>query len=96
MLKASNRRNKAVFLEEFVFNEPPTARCHASTIAESEEGLVTVWFGEKEEGAPDVDIWLNRKTGDQWSQPVDVAFADVDCGSISFQKANFYSDLEKE
>ena len=66
-------KNQAIVLEEFVFQEPPTPACHASTIAQTPEGLVAAWFGGREEGAPDVDIWLSRKTGNQWSQPVDVA-----------------------
>ena len=73
MPKALKEKNQAVVLEEFVFSELPTPACHASTLAETPEGLVAAWFGGKEEGASDVDIWLSRKTEGRWSQPVDVA-----------------------
>lgn len=74
--KASAGKGKsraAIVLQEFIFNEGPTPSCHASTIAETPEGLVAAWFGGKEEGAPDVDIWLSRKKQEKWTKPVAVA-----------------------
>ncbi|NOY76681.1 MAG: exo-alpha-sialidase [Calditrichaeota bacterium] len=73
MPKSLKEKNHAVILEEFVFQNPPTPACHASTIAEAPEGLVAAWFGGREEGAPDVDIWVSRKAGNRWSRPVDAA-----------------------
>ena len=32
-------------LSEFIFEKAPFAQCHASTIAETENGLVAAWFG---------------------------------------------------
>jgi predicted neuraminidase len=58
---------------EFVFESAPFASAHASTIAETREGLVTAWFGGTREGAPDVGIWLSRRVKGAWTAPVEVA-----------------------
>jgi predicted neuraminidase len=58
---------------EFVFQEAPFKECHASTIAETPDGLVVAWFGGTKEKNKDVEIWLSLKRGDQWSAPVSVA-----------------------
>ncbi|MBW3599420.1 MAG: exo-alpha-sialidase [Planctomycetes bacterium] len=63
----------AVVKEEFIYDEPPTPQCHASTIAETKAGLVTAWFGGTHEKHPDVGIWLSRFDGEKWSEPVEVA-----------------------
>lgn len=60
-------------LSEFVYERAPFPECHASTIVEIPGGLVAAWFGGKEEGSPDVGVWLSRKTGGSWSAPVEVA-----------------------
>ena len=46
---------------------------HASTIVETERGLVAAWFGGTGEGHADVGIWLSRHDGAGWSAPVEVA-----------------------
>jgi predicted neuraminidase len=58
---------------EFIFEGAPFASAHASTIAETAEGVVAAWFGGPREGHPDVGIWLARKAAGQWSTPVEVA-----------------------
>ena len=63
----------AVVLSEFISTSPPTPRCHAATIVETTDGLVAAWFGGKHERAPDVGIWVSRKTDGHWSRPVEVA-----------------------
>ena len=60
-------------LVEFVFESAPFASAHASTIAETRDGLVTAWFGGTREGATDVGIWLSRHQGRAWTPPVEVA-----------------------
>jgi len=51
----------------------PTTRCHASTIAETPAGLIAAWFGGFQEKNPDVEIWVYRQTGEEWTEPVQVA-----------------------
>ncbi len=58
---------------EFVFEQAPFPSAHASTIAETRDGLVAAWFGGTAEKNPDVGIWLSRFGGSQWSAPVEVA-----------------------
>jgi predicted neuraminidase len=49
-----------------------TAQAHASTIAETPDGLVAAWFGGPHEGHPQVGIWLARQVDGRWSEPVEV------------------------
>lgn len=58
---------------EFVFEIAPFASAHASTIAETSDGLVTAWFGGTREGADDVGIWLSRRVNGAWTPPIEVA-----------------------
>jgi len=55
--------------EEFVYEEASFPSCHASTIAETPEGLVTAFFGGTYERHPDVCIYVCRKTEDGWTEP---------------------------
>ncbi len=66
-------KDKAVILEEFIFNEASFPSCHASTIEETPEGLIAAWFGGTHEKNKDVEIWVSRKIGGQWSTPKSVA-----------------------
>jgi predicted neuraminidase len=64
---------------EFIYETAPFPECHASTIAETRQGLVAAWFGGTKEKNPDVGIWVSRlersgKGGNgQWTTPVEVA-----------------------
>jgi alpha-L-rhamnosidase len=60
---------------EFIFESAPFPSVHASTIAETREGLVTAWFGGTREGASDVGIWVSRRMNGTWTTPVEVATA---------------------
>ena len=66
---------------EFLFERGPTPSCHASTIAETPNGLVAAWFGGTREGNPDVGIWFARKNDGQWTTPVEVADGRQDDGT---------------
>jgi predicted neuraminidase len=63
----------ATLTSEFVFETAPFASAHASTIAETKDGLVTAWFGGTREGAPDVGIWVSRRVSGAWTPPIEVA-----------------------
>ena len=62
-----------IVLSEFVFEKAPFAQCHASTIAETEHGLVAAWFGGTRESEPDVSIWMSRRSRNGWSPAEKVA-----------------------
>ena len=63
----------AVLVNEFICETAPFPSCHASTIAETPDGLVAAWFGGTDEGNDDVGIWVSRHDGKKWSAPVEVA-----------------------
>ncbi len=59
---------------EFVSEKMPTPSCHASTVVELSNGdLLASWFGGTREGAPDVAIWMSRRTPAGWSAPKEAA-----------------------
>lgn len=60
-------------IKEFIFEEAPFAAAHASTIAETSDGLVAAWFAGTREGQGDVGIWVARRESRGWLDPVEVA-----------------------
>lgn len=64
-----------IVVDEFIYTEAPFPSCHAATIAETNKGLVTAFFGGTKERNPDVEIWVSRKdkNRDDWTAPVSVA-----------------------
>ncbi|MEW5979200.1 MAG: sialidase family protein [Acidobacteriota bacterium] len=76
---------------EFVFESAPFASCHAATLVETEDrGLLAAWFGGSVEGAPDVAIWMSRKTHKGWTPPEVVAREDgvATFNPVLFRSAN--------
>ena len=73
MLSGQSGAAPAIVHAEFLFETAPFPSVHASTIAETREGLVAAWFGGTREGAPDVGIWVSRHVKDVWTAPVEVA-----------------------
>jgi predicted neuraminidase len=69
----ASEQPSSVVGSEFVFDSAPFDRCHASTIAETRDGLAAAWFGGASEGAPDVGIWMSRRDGKAWSSPIEIA-----------------------
>lgn len=54
----------------FIFDKAPFPSCHASTLVEHEPGkLLAAWFGGKDEGANDVQIWASAFDGKAWGEP---------------------------
>src|SRR5262245_18716531 len=62
-----------VIKSEFIYETAPFPQCHASTIAESKDGLVAASFGGTREKHPDVGIWVSRLEDGKWTAPVEVA-----------------------
>ena len=65
----------AIVASEFIYQNQDVAfpSCHASTIAETTDGLVAAWFGGTEERNPDVGIWSSRNINGKWTIPTEVA-----------------------
>lgn len=64
---------QGITVDEFIYNEAPYPQCHASTIAETPEGMVAAWFGGTKERNPDVGIWVSRLVEGKWTPSVEVA-----------------------
>ncbi len=65
--------SSAILKTEFIYETAPFPSCHASTIVETDRGLVTAWFGGTAERNPDVGIWVSRHVNGAWTTPVEVA-----------------------
>jgi len=66
---------KCIIKSEFIY-QPEDVRfpsCHASTIAEFPDGLISAWFGGTAEKNPDVGIWISRFVNGKWSKPAEAA-----------------------
>lgn len=59
--------------EEFVYDTTSFPSCHAATIAETPNGLVTAFFGGTQERHPDVCIYISRKVSGNWTKPTEAA-----------------------
>lgn len=74
LVAVSSAQSPAVMSSEFIYETAPYPECHASTIVQTTAGtLVASWFGGTKERAPDVSIYVARREGRRWSEPVKVA-----------------------
>jgi predicted neuraminidase len=72
-MSAANLSQAGLLKSEFIFETAPFPQCHASTIVETDGGLVAAWFGGTHERHPDVGIWLSRLVDGKWTAPIEVA-----------------------
>jgi len=73
-LASCGDQSSPIVLEEFIYDTltAKTPQCHASTVAASGDYLIAAWFGGTHEKNKDVGIWVSRKSGDAWSEPLEV------------------------
>lgn len=64
---------EGIVVDEFIFDTAPFPESHASTIAETPDGLVAAWFGGTKEKNPDCCIWVSRNIKGKWTAPAMVA-----------------------
>jgi predicted neuraminidase len=64
---------RGIVTDEFIFTKAPYPECHASTIAQTKQGLVAAWFGGTKERNPDVCIWVSRQLHGKWNKAINVA-----------------------
>jgi predicted neuraminidase len=62
-----------ILSSEFIYENAPFPSCHASTLAETPDGIVAAWFGGTAERDPDVGIWVSRIENGKWTRPLEVA-----------------------
>ncbi|CAN5682968.1 hypothetical protein BH11BAC3_BH11BAC3_17400 [soil metagenome] len=70
---AQQKWKKGILVDEFIFENASFPQSHASTIAETPEGLIAAWFGGTKEGNKDVCIWTSHLVNDKWTAPQNVA-----------------------
>jgi predicted neuraminidase len=58
---------------EFIYEIASFRSCHASTVLETDEGILTAWFGGTGEGRPDVCIYTSINKNGKWGSPEMVA-----------------------
>lgn len=62
-----------IIKSEMIYEKAPFQSCHASTIVETEDGLLAAWFGGTREKHPDVCIYSSANRNGKWSAPQLVA-----------------------
>src|SRR6476659_897910 len=68
-----NKWRQGILVDEFIFEKASFPQSHASTIAETPDGLIAAWFGGTKEGNKDVCIWTSRLVNNKWTEPAKVA-----------------------
>lgn len=58
-----------VITSGFIYNEAPFPQCHASTILETNGGMLAAWFGGTHEKNPDVCIYTASLQEGKWQAP---------------------------
>jgi len=87
-LRADLMKQPGIVEAQFLFMDPPFEGCHASTIEQTQDYLVSAFFAGTGEGNKDVGISLcrKRKGTNEWSAPVEVAngiqYTEVPSGEI--------------
>ncbi len=73
--KSAEEQQPGVIRSELIYESAPFPQCHASTIAETPQGLVCAWFGGPKEGDSLVEIWVARQPRgeSEWTEPAKVA-----------------------
>lgn len=62
-----------ILRSEFIKAPQSVPSAHASTLVETDDGMLAAWFGGTYERHPDVSIYTSRLKDGQWSDPVLVA-----------------------
>ena len=68
-----NKWKQGILVDEYIYTEAPFPSAHASTLAETPEGIIAAWFGGTREGHKDVCIWTSRLVNKKWTAPAKVA-----------------------
>jgi predicted neuraminidase len=71
--QSNSQTSQPVITSEFIYETAPFPSCHASTLAETKDGLVAAFFGGTHERHPDVCIYVSRKENGHWTPPMEVA-----------------------
>lgn len=69
----SNAPTVKIINSGFIYESAPFPSCHASTLIETDQGILASWFGGTHEKHPDVSIYTALLNGKDWSTPAMIA-----------------------
>lgn len=69
----SNPPKVTILNSGFIYEKAPFPSCHASTLVETNDGIMASWFGGTHERHPDVSIYTSLLNRGNWSVPEMVA-----------------------
>ncbi len=71
----AQKNDKSIVTSEFIYeaHDVTFPSCHASTIEETDNGLIAAWFGGTAEKDPEVGIGASRYVDGKWTIPIEVA-----------------------
>lgn len=72
-LTVANAQKVKIIHNEYIDTIPVTPSCHASTIIEIPDGLMTAWFGGEHESHPKVGIYMSKFKEGNWTKAVEIA-----------------------
>lgn len=73
LFSKSEKPEVKILSSGFIYEEAPFPSCHASTLIETENGILASWFGGTYERHPDVSIYTSLLKNGTWSTPKMVA-----------------------
>ena len=72
-LHSSEKPTVKILSSGFIYESAPFPSCHASTLLETDRGILASWFGGSYERHPDVSIYTSLLSNGKWSIPEMVA-----------------------
>tara|TARA_R110002020_G_scaffold139611_3_gene310577 strand:+ start:292 stop:1293 length:1002 start_codon:yes stop_codon:yes gene_type:complete len=72
-LTKSEKPEVKILSSGFIYEKAPFPSCHASTLIETDRGILASWFGGTYERHPDVSIYTSLLSSGNWSKPKMVA-----------------------
>lgn len=72
-LSPSEKPTVKILSSGFIYESAPFPSCHASTLLETDRGILASWFGGTYERHPDVSIYTSLLSNGKWSTPEMVA-----------------------
>jgi predicted neuraminidase len=73
LFSKSEKPDVKILSSGFIYENAPFPSCHASTLIETENGILASWFGGTYERHPDVSIYTSLLANGTWSTPEMVA-----------------------
>lgn len=77
-VSSPKKKEPVVMKAEFIYEQASFPSCHASTLVETDTGILAAWFGGTHENHPDVCIYTSLLTDGKWSEPVLAADGIID------------------